>query len=55
LVFLCNMTAFNEDCLTHALVQSQSQAYFTTGHLPPISFFWRQTGQTPWDSWPDCF
>jgi hypothetical protein len=28
---------------------TRSQSYFTTGGLPPISSFWRQT---PWDSQP---
>jgi hypothetical protein len=32
--------------------QSQSQSYFTTGGLPPISSSWRQA---PWDSRPDFF
>jgi hypothetical protein len=30
--------------------QSQSQSYFTTGGLPPISLSWRQA---PWDSRPE--
>jgi hypothetical protein len=33
-----------ENCLD----QSQSQSYFTTDGLPPISSSWRQA---PWDSW----
>jgi hypothetical protein len=32
--------------------QSQSQSYFTTGDLPPISLSWRQA---PWDSRPEIF
>jgi hypothetical protein len=32
--------------------QSQSQSYFTTGGLRPISSSWRQA---PWDSWPETF
>jgi hypothetical protein len=32
--------------------QSQSQSYFTTGGLPPISSSWCQT---PRDSWPEIF
>jgi hypothetical protein len=31
---------------TTDLIQSQSQSYFTTGDLPPISSSWRQA---PWD------
>jgi hypothetical protein len=31
---------------------SQSQSYFTTGGLPPISSSWRQA---PWDSRPEIF
>jgi hypothetical protein len=32
--------------------QSQSQSYFTTGGLPPISSSWRQA---PWDTRPEFF
>jgi predicted GIY-YIG superfamily endonuclease len=32
--------------------QSQSQSYFTTVGLPPISSFWRQA---PWDPRPDIY
>jgi hypothetical protein len=32
--------------------QIQSQSYFTTGDLPPISSSWRQS---PWDARPDIF
>jgi hypothetical protein len=41
----------NSDCLpTASSCQSQSQSYFTTGGLPPISSSWRRA---PWDSRPD--
>jgi hypothetical protein len=33
-------------------IQSQSQSYFTTGSLPPISSSWRQA---PWDSRPEIY
>jgi hypothetical protein len=40
---------YNDDCLTNELVDDsstnesrQSQSYFTTGGLPPISSSWRQ-------------
>jgi hypothetical protein len=32
--------------------ERQSQSYFTTGGVPPISLSWCQT---PWDSWRDFF
>jgi hypothetical protein len=35
-----------------AYYSSQSQSYFTTGGLPPISSTWRQA---PWDPRPDFF
>jgi hypothetical protein len=35
-----------------AVCQSQSQSYFTTGGLPPISSSWRRA---PWDSRPEFF
>jgi hypothetical protein len=31
---------------------AQSQSYFTTGGLPPISSSWRQV---PWGWWPETF
>jgi hypothetical protein len=33
-----------------SLIDSQSQSYFTTGGLPPISSFWCQAR---WGSWPE--
>jgi hypothetical protein len=43
----------NYQLLTATLLsQSQSQSYFATGGLPPISSFWRQA---PWDSRPEYF
>jgi hypothetical protein len=42
LALLFTATALNDDCFTNALVQSQSQDYFTTGGLPPVCSSWRQ-------------
>jgi hypothetical protein len=51
----CGNTPYITSSLTRrwvALIQRQSQSYFTTGGLPPISSSWRQA---PWDSLPDIF
>jgi hypothetical protein len=49
----------NTKCFLRSLVTcdacdcaSQSQSYFTTGGLPPISSFW---SKAPWDSRPEIF
>jgi hypothetical protein len=44
-IFWLNLTKCSEN-------QRQSQSYFTTGGLPPISSFWRQA---PWGSRPAIF
>jgi hypothetical protein len=45
-------SSLNGGSIPTASSQSQSQSYFTTGGLPPISLSWRQV---PWDPRPAIF
>jgi hypothetical protein len=48
----CYVMIHIENLLRPLQSQSQSQSYFTTGGLPPISSSWRQA---PWESRPEIF